>query len=218
MDCLNCFAPPRPSGNSLYHRRLRPSHLSTVRDPLIYHARAPRYINRPPTPYPHEEHFPRELLTPRRAYTRTHKRYVNQHTVGNATVVRQRRFEPSPVVVKHISASEDKLGDCDTGTRSLSRRRRSVSFQDQRGVQLQAKIAAQNDTVSSRPALIRKPVAFQEPFRYPELQKRIEAQNNGIRMRPAPVPKPLPSNPDYLYADDLSMTFSDLRLGSRYKR
>lgn len=218
MDCLNCFAPPRPSSNSLYHRRLRPSHLSTVRDPLIYHARAPRYMNRPPTPYPHEEHFPKELLTPRRAYTRTHKRYFTQNTVSNAAVVRQRRFEPSPVVVKHIYASEDKLGGCGTETGRLSRRRRSVSFQDQSGVQLQAKIAAQNDRISSRPALIRKSVAFKEPFWDPELQKRIEAQNNKIRRRPVPVSRLPRSVPNYPYADDLSIAFSDLRLGSRHRR
>jgi len=214
MDCLNCFPSPRPSSNPFYHRRLRPSRLNTVRDPHIYNARAPRDINRPPTPYPLQEHF--TLPTLRRPHTRTHKRYVSQRTVDDVTVVRQWRFPPSSVDTKHTSMYEDKLRICDPGTRSLPRRRRSVSSWDQWDVQLQAEIAAQND--SSRPARLRKAVTFQEPLRDPELQKRIEAQNNRIRMRPAPLQKPPPLVQNYLYTDDLPIAFSDLRLDSRYKR
>lgn len=207
MDCLNCFTPPRPLSNSSYHRRLRLSHLNTARDPFIYNVREPPYTNRPPTPYPHQERFTGELLTPRRAYTRNHKRYGSRRTVNDVTVAQQWRLKPIPVEAKHISVSE--------GTRSLPRRRRSVSFQDQWGAQLQPKIAAQNDRISNRPALIRKSVAFQE--RDPELQKRIEDQNDRIRRRLTP-PKLPRSIPSYPYADDLLISFSDLRLGSRYKR
>ena len=206
MDCLNCF-PPRPPSNDVYHSRLRPSQLNNVRDPHIYNARAPHHINRPPTPYPHQEHFTGELLTLRRAYTRTHKRYVSRRTVDDPTLVRQRHFPPNLV--------ETKLGVCDPGTRSVQRRRSSVSSRDQRGARLQ-EIGARND--SSKPARVRKSVTFQLPSRDPELEKRVEAQNNRIRMREAPVQKPPPLVVNYHYVDDLSRAFSDLQLVSRYKR
>jgi hypothetical protein len=218
MDCLNCFAPPRPSSNSYYPRRDRLSHLNTFRDPPIYNTRAPRYINRPPTPYPYQEHFTSELLTPRRAYTRPYKRHVSQRTVDDATVVWKQRFQPIAVEVEHISASEDKLGGYDTGIKSPPRRRRAVSFQDRWGAQLQANIAAQNDRISSRSVPARKSVALQEPFRGPELQKQIAAQNDKIRRRPVPMltlPRPVTNYP---YVDDISIAFSDLRLSSHYKR
>src|SRR3569833_1936795 len=85
MDCINCFAAPRPSTNTRRNdRQLRQSHLNAIRDQTQCRG-SPSH--RPPTPYPHLVSFAGEPRTPRQTYTRRHNLYIRPRTVDSVTVV-----------------------------------------------------------------------------------------------------------------------------------
>jgi len=199
MDCINCFAAPRPSTNSRHNdRQLRLSHLA-IRDRTQRGRAASRCWKRPPTPYPHQVSFAGEPRT-YQTHTRRHNLYIRPRTVESVTVVRQPRARRGRAVIVEIERRssrrasptyDNSFSDRDTTETAvrIRRRRKSVSFQEQ-------------------------PFQNEEER---ELRERIAIQNDRINRRPVREPQP-PKSILKRPADDLSKTLSNLRLSPDLKQ